>query len=278
LCKQYGGTLLLSTPTFLRGYLRRCEPDELGSLEVIVTGAEKLPKDVADKFEERFGVRPVEGYGTTELSPLASVNIPPSRSAGIVTDCKEGTVGQPVPGVSAKVVDLDSGEELGANAAGMLMITGPNVMKGYIGREDLTAEVIKDGWYVTGDVAVIDDEGFIQITGRESRFSKIGGEMVPHILIEEVLNELLSAEGELVAAVTAVTDAKKGERLIVLHTPIDRPIDELRKGLSGRGLPNLYIPSADSFQQVESLPVLGTGKLDLKGIKQLAMEKFSSEL
>jgi acyl-[acyl-carrier-protein]-phospholipid O-acyltransferase/long-chain-fatty-acid--[acyl-carrier-protein] ligase len=159
----------------------------------------------------------------------------------------------------------------------MLMITGPNVMKGYLGCEDLTAEVIQDGWYVTGDVAIIDEEGFIKITGRESRFSKIGGEMVPHILIEEVLNELLSAEGELLAAVAAVPDAKKGERLIVLHTQIDRSIEELRKGLSDRGLPNLFIPSTDSFHQVESLPVLGTGKLDLKGIKQLAMEKFGSE-
>ncbi len=277
LCKEHRGTLLLSTPTFLRGYLRRCEPDDLNSLEVLVTGAEKLPKDVADKFEERFGVRPVEGYGTTELSPLASVNIPPSRSAGIVTDSKEGTVGQPVPGVGAKIIDLETGEELGANAAGMLLITGPNVMKGYLGREDLTAEVIKDGWYVTGDVAMIDDEGFIKITGRESRFSKIGGEMVPHIQIEELLNELLNAQEELIAAVTAVPDAKKGERLIVLHTQLNQSVDDLRKGLSERGLPNLYIPAADSFHQVESLPVLGTGKLDLKGIKQVALEKFASD-
>ncbi|MEO8498002.1 MAG: AMP-binding protein, partial [Planctomycetota bacterium] len=238
LCKEHRGTLLLSTPTFLRGYLRRCEPDELKSLEVLVTGAEKLPKDVADKFEERFGVRPVEGYGTTELSPLVSVNVPPTRSAGIVTDRKEGTVGQPVPGVSAKIVDLDSGEELGANSPGMLLVTGPNVMKGYLGREDLTAEVIKDGWYVTGDVAIIDDDGFIKITGRESRFSKIGGEMVPHIKIEEDLNELLNAEDELLAAVTAVPDEKKGERLIVIHTKIDKSVDELRKGLADRGLPN----------------------------------------
>ncbi|MCA9119063.1 MAG: MFS transporter [Planctomycetaceae bacterium] len=276
LCKQHGGTLLLSTPTFLRGYLRRCEPDELKSLEVIVTGAEKLPKDVADKFEQRFGVRPVEGYGTTELSPLVSVNVPPSRSTGIVTDCKEGTVGQPVPGVSAKIVDLDSGEELGANTPGMLMITGPNVMKGYLGREDLTADVIKDGWYVTGDVAVIDDDGFIKITGRESRFSKIGGEMVPHIKIEEELNELLNADEQLLAAVTAVPDAKKGERLIVIHTTLNLSVDELRKGLSERGLPNIFIPGGDSFLEVESLPVLGTGKLDLKAVKQLAIEKFAA--
>ncbi|MBP89220.1 MAG: acyl-[ACP]--phospholipid O-acyltransferase [Planctomycetaceae bacterium] len=276
LCKKHGGTLLLTTPTFLRSYIRRCEKEDLETLQVVVAGAEKLPSDLCDKFEEKFGVRPVEGYGATELSPLVSVNIPPSRSAGVVTDCKEGTVGQPVPGVSAKVVDLDTNEELGANEPGMLMITGPNVMKGYLGREDLTVEVIKDGWYVTGDVALIDDEGFVQITGRESRFSKIGGEMVPHILIEEALNKLLDTE-ELKVAVTAVPDAKKGERLIVIRTKLDKTIDDLRKGLSAAGLPNIFIPSADSFHEVDELPVLGTGKLDLKGIKQLAMDVFAKD-
>lgn len=274
LTKKYGGTLLLTTPTFLRSYIRRCDKDELESLEVVVAGAEKLPSDLCDKFEEKFGVRPVEGYGATELSPLVSVNIPPSRSAGVVTDCKEGTVGQPVPGVSGKIVDLDSGEELGANEPGMLMITGPNVMKGYLGRDDLTTEVIQDGWYVTGDIAMIDDEGFIKITGRESRFSKIGGEMVPHIQIEDTLGKIIDSE-DLKAAVTAVPDAKKGERLIVIHTELDAAVDELRKSLSDAGLPNIYIPSADSFYEVDELPVLGSGKLDLKGIKQLAMEIFT---
>lgn len=273
LTQKHRGTLLLTTPTFLRSYIRRCDKEEFQSLEVVVAGAEKLPTDLCDRFEEKFGVRPVEGYGATELSPLVSVNIPPSRSAGIVTDCKEGTVGQPVPGVSVKVVDLDSNVELGANESGMLMVTGPNVMKGYLGREDLTAEVIKDGWYVTGDVALIDDEGFIKITGRESRFSKIGGEMVPHIQIEDTLNELLDTE-ELKAAVTSVPDVKKGERLIVIHTTLDKTIDELRKGLSDAGLPNIFIPSADSFHEVDELPVLGSGKLDLKGVKQIATDAF----
>ncbi|MBI2478200.1 MAG: acyl-[ACP]--phospholipid O-acyltransferase, partial [Planctomycetia bacterium] len=106
---------------------------------------------------------------------------------------------------------------------------------------------------------------------------KIGGEMVPHIQIEETLNEILNAQEQLIAAVTAVPDAKKGERLIVLHTQLTQSVDDLRKGLSERGLPNIYIPAADSFCQVESLPVLGTGKLDLKGIKQVALEKFGAE-
>ncbi len=140
---------------------------------------------------------------------------------------------------------------------------------------ELTAEVMRDGWYVTGDVAAIDEDGFIRITGRESRFSKIGGEMVPHIRIEEELANLIGrAEDGFKAAVTAVADPRKGERLIVLHTKIDQTPDELCKGLNDAGLPNLFIPSPDSFLEVDDLPILGTGKLDLKRIRELAREKY----
>ncbi|MCA9202508.1 MAG: MFS transporter [Planctomycetales bacterium] len=277
LCEKRKGTLLLATPTFLRTYLRRATPEQFQTLEVVVAGAEKLPRELSDAFEEKFGVRPVEGYGATELSPLVSVNVPPSRSAKTSDiDLKEGTVGRPVPGVSAKVTDLDTGETLGADQPGMLWITGPNVMKGYLGREDLTTEVVKDGWYMTGDIAKIDTDGFITITGRESRFSKIGGEMIPHIKIEETLTKLIAASEEegLKAVVTAVPDAKKGERLVVIHTSLDQSPQQLCEGLSREGLPNLFIPSADSFHQVDELPLLGSGKLDLKHLKQIALERF----
>ncbi len=277
LCKNHGGTVLVVTPTFLRTYIRRCSQDELASLDVVVTGAEKLPREIADAFEEKFGTRPIEGYGTTELSPLVSVNIPPSRSMDDAqVGCREGTVGRPAPGISAKITDLDTGDELSTGQPGMLWIKGPNVMKGYLGRKDLTAEVIKDGWYMTGDVALLDEDGFIQITGRQSRFSKIGGEMVPHINVEEALAKAigLDDEGGIRVAVTAVPDEKKGERLIVLHTEIDKTPAELRKALANEGMPNIYIPSEDSFHQVDEVPVLGTGKLDLRGIKKAAMNAF----
>jgi acyl-[acyl-carrier-protein]-phospholipid O-acyltransferase/long-chain-fatty-acid--[acyl-carrier-protein] ligase len=280
LCQKFHGTVMLSTPTFLRGFLRRCDPELFETLDVVVTGAEKLPVDLAEAFEERFGTMPVEGYGATETSPLVSVNVPPSRAPDGSMGLREGSVGRPVPGVVVKVTDLESDEELGVDESGMLWVKGPNVMKGYYGNEETTSEVLIDGWYRTGDVAKIDKDGFIYITGRISRFSKIGGEMVPHIQIEEAINEILDASDEdgLLAAVTAVPHARKGERLIVLHLPFDKPIDELRAALtSEHGLPNLFIPSTDSFLQVEELPMLGTGKLDLKGLQQMALEHFEED-
>lgn len=274
LAEQNQATVILGTPTFLRSYLRRCTPAEFASLEVVVAGAEKMPIDLAEAFEQKFGVRPVEGYGATELSPLVSVNVPPSRSRAAGTDSKEGTIGRPVPGVTAKIVDPDTFEELPVGGQGMLLIKGPNVMLGYLNQPEKTAEVIRDGWYITGDIATLDRDGFITITGRQSRFSKIGGEMVPHIRVEEELYKIVGYDEEkLTLAVTSVADQRKGERLIVLYTELPMSIDELCSQLQKSGLPNLWIPSPDSFCEVDEIPVLGTGKLDLRQLQQTAHEK-----
>ncbi|MCE9605393.1 MAG: MFS transporter [Planctomycetia bacterium] len=276
LCRTHKVTILLATPTFLRSYLRRCPKEDLATVDVVVAGAEKLPVDLCDAFEKQFGVRPSEGYGCTELSPLVSVNVPASRAPKQdQAVAKEGTVGRAVPGVIAKITDLDTGEELPADKPGMLWIKGPNVMLGYLHQPDKTAQVIRDGWYMTGDVALLDRDGFIKITGRESRFSKIAGEMVPHIKIEETLATIIkSGEDETSYVVTAVPDDKRGERIVVVHTKLEQTPDAIVKALQTSGLPNLWIPSADSFIEVEKIPVLGTGKLDLRGIKTVALEKF----
>jgi acyl-[acyl-carrier-protein]-phospholipid O-acyltransferase/long-chain-fatty-acid--[acyl-carrier-protein] ligase len=278
LARMRGASLLLATPTFLRTYLRRCEPEELSSLEVVVAGAEKLPISLCDAFEKKFGIRPVEGYGTTELSPLVSVNVPPSRSKSATIDMKEGTVGRPVPSVSAKIVDPESFKDLPLETPGMLLVKGPNVMKGYLGQPEETAKVMHDGWYITGDIALIDTDGFIHITGRQSRFSKIGGEMVPHILIEEAIQKILGVEeGQLNVVVTSVPDERKGERIVVVHTPLSMSAQEICDRLGKIGIPNLWIPSADSFLEIESIPVLGSGKTDLKAISDLAKSHFNRD-
>jgi len=159
----------------------------------------------------------------------------------------------------------------------MLLVKGPNVMKGYLGQPEKTAEVIRDGWYVTGDIAEIDEGGFIRITGRESRFSKIGGEMVPHIRVEEALGKILQLDEEKISlAVTAVPNPRKGERLVILHTGLPKPPDQICRELAAAGLPPLWVPSPDSFCQVDEIPLLGTGKLDLRRLKELAAKVSSA--
>ena len=276
LCRKHGATIMVTTPTFVRSYLRRCEREDFATLDVVFAGAEKLTSELADAFEERFGVRPVEGYGATELSPVVAGNCPPSRAVSQArAGVKEGTIGRPLPSVIVKIVDLESGADLGPNREGMLWVSGPGVMKGYYGRPELTAEVLRDGWYVTGDVATIDEEGFIRITGRISRFSKLAGEMVPHVRVEEAIREILGyEEDELKVAVMAVPDPKKGERLVVLYTELGQRPEQICRALAGR-LPPLWVPSPDSFCQVEAIPVLGTGKLDLSRLKELALAEVA---
>ena len=151
----------------------------------------------------------------------------------------------------------------------MLITRGPNVMRGYLDRDDLTAEVLRDGWYITGDIAAVDESGFLTITDRLSRFSKIGGEMVPHGRVEEALQEAAGSDIQ-VFAVTAVPDEKRAERLAVLHTIEESRIPETLERLSEAGLPNLFMPRLDQFVKVDALPILGTGKLDLREIKRVA--------
>jgi acyl-[acyl-carrier-protein]-phospholipid O-acyltransferase/long-chain-fatty-acid--[acyl-carrier-protein] ligase len=273
LCRKYRCTILLTTPTFLRLYLKRSQPEDFATLRVLMCGAEKLPTALAKDFRQKFGVQPLEGYGCTELSPVAAANVP-DWQAGSVRQIgnKAGTIGQPIPGVAARVVQPETFAPVPAGTEGLLLIYGANVMQGYLGRPEETRDVIRDGWYVTGDIAKFDEEGFITLTDRLSRFSKIGGEMVPHQKIEDELHDILKTS-ERICVVTAVPDERRGERLIVLHTALNG-VDEqqLAQQLGSRGLPNLWLPSPRDFFLVPELPVLGTGKVDLKRVKELAEE------
>ncbi|HEV2340229.1 MAG TPA: acyl-[ACP]--phospholipid O-acyltransferase [Candidatus Acidoferrales bacterium] len=272
LVRKYKVTFLLATPTFLQAYIRRCQPEDFGSLQFVLVGAEKLPERVALAFEDRFGIRPLEGYGCTECSPAVTVNTHDYRAAGFrQVGGKRGKIGHPLPGISVRIEDAETGAALGTDAPGLLLVRGPNIMQGYLGRPDKTGEVLRDGWYVTGDIAAIDEDGFLTITDRLSRFSKIGGEMVPHVKIEEKLHELAGAT-ETTFLVTGIPDSLKGEKLIVLHRLKEEQLKEVLARLGESGLPNLWIPRAAQFFRIEEFPYLGTGKLDLRAARALALQ------
>ena len=273
LVRDYQVTFLLATPTFLQAYTRRCLPEDFGSLQFVVVGAEKLPEPLALAFEDRFGIRPLEGYGCTECSPVVAVNTRDFRAPGFrQVGSKRGRMGHPLPGVSVRIIDPDTQERREVGTPGLLLVRGPNVMLGYLGKPEKTAEVLQNGWYTTGDIAAQDEDGFLTITDRLSRFSKIGGEMVPHIRIEEKLQELAES-AEKIFAVTGIPDGKKGERLVVLHTLAPDALKPVLEKLSSSGLPNLWIPRASQFFQIEELPHLGSGKLDLRRVHQVALER-----
>jgi acyl-[acyl-carrier-protein]-phospholipid O-acyltransferase/long-chain-fatty-acid--[acyl-carrier-protein] ligase len=241
-----------------------------------MAGAEKLSERLSLAFEDHFGIRPLEGYGTTECAPVIAVGALDFRAPGFFqAGSRRGFVGHPVPGVVVRIVDPDSFEPLPPETPGMLLVKGSNVMRGYLGRDDLTAQVLRDGWYITGDIALMNEDGFIKITDRLSRFSKIGGEMVPHGRVEDALQEAAEADGQ-VFAVTAIPDERKGERLAVLHTLDEEAIPSILDKLASSGLPNLFIPRREGFVKVTELPMLGTGKLDLREIKRIAAETLAS--
>lgn len=272
LCRKHRVTILLAAPTFMRSYLERNEPEQFASVRKLVLGSEKLKPTLAQAIRDRLGIEPLEGYGCSELSPAVAVNVPELALADgrRMPANRPGSVGIPLAGTLIATCDPDTGEPLPAGATGLIWVKGPQVMAGYLGRPDLTAEVIRDGWYCTGDLGHQDEDGFLHIGDRLSRFSKIGGEMVAHAAVEGALMAATGAD-ELGLAVTAVPDERRGERLIVIHTSLD-PKAAVR-ALGASGIPKLWIPGADDFVQVEALPLLGTGKLDLTALRRLALAR-----
>ncbi len=272
LCQRWKCSIVLGTATFVRFYLRRCVPEHFQSSRLFICGAEKLPVSLALEFQAKFGVLPLEGYGCTELSPVVSANLIDVTVAGVKQFANApGTVGQPIPGVVAKAFHPDTQAPLPVGTEGLLCVKGSNAMLGYWQQPEKTQASFIGKWYITGDMGHIEPEGFIRITGRLSRFAKIAGEMVPLEKIEEELHDTLATAGERVLAVAAVADNKRGERLIVLHLiEAGARLKGAFESLRTKGLPNLWIPDLRDCFAVEALPVLGSGKLDLRGVQELA--------
>ncbi len=273
LIERYKVTLFCTTPTFLRGYLRKVEPAQLSSIEFLVTGAEKLPSELAVAFKERFGIEVLQGYGLTETSPVAAVNLPepkPSRPGDSVQPSnRAGSVGKLAPGMAAEIRDPETDAKLNLHETGMLWLRGPNIFEGYLDDPKRTADVLIDRWFKTGDLARFDEDGFCFIEGRLSRFSKIGGEMVPHETVESKIGEVLNLpKDERVIAIASIPDEAKGEALVLLAAQ-DLDAADLRKKLAAAGVPNLWIPRI--VKRVDAIPILASGKLDLQRCKELAL-------
>jgi acyl-[acyl-carrier-protein]-phospholipid O-acyltransferase/long-chain-fatty-acid--[acyl-carrier-protein] ligase len=270
--------IFLSTPTFLRGYMKRIDPAQFASLKLVVTGAEKLPQSLANAFEEKFGIRPQEGYGLTETSPATNVNLPdplPQRDSIALPSSRNGSVGQMLPGLAIKISDPVTDQEIPINRQGIIWFKGPNVFSGYLGAPQKSAEVLTpDGWFRTGDVGRVDDDGFLYIEGRISRFSKIAGEMVPHETVEAAINKVLGldSEAERRIAVVGVPDEQKGEAILLLSTiagpALEQECIDLRYKLLDEGLSSLWCPKR--IIPVTEIPVLASGKLDIKSCETLA--------
>jgi len=269
--------ILLATPTFLRGYMKRIDPAQLASLQMVVTGAEKLPRSLATAFEEKFHILPQEGYGLTETSPATNFNLPAppaEREAALIPSSRPGSVGQLLPGLAIRLSDPVTDKLVPLDRQGIIWFKGANVFGGYLGKPEATARVIKEGWFRTGDVGRMDADGFLYIEGRISRFSKIAGEMVPHERVEAAINKVLGLDGETERkiAVVGVPDDQKGEAIVLLSTihgpALEQQCIDLRYRLLDEGLPSLWCPRA--ILQVEEIPMLASGKLDIKACEALA--------
>lgn len=263
--KQHQLSILLATPTFMQSYLRRCAPEQFDSVRLAIVGAEKLRSDIADKFSEIMNgrIKLVEGYGCTELAPIVSINVGSSILELGKDIGRPGSIGAAMPGLCVKIVDPVTGVELPPDTDGLMLVKGPNVMQGYLDDPVQTARVLDHGWYDTGDIARMDIDGYITISGRLSRFSKIAGEMVPHEMLECIMNELSGSE-ERCIAVSGIPDPVKGEALVVLHTAsLKLTPEQMNAQLRERCIPNLWIPRPQNYWLVDKLPILASGKLDL---------------
>ena len=274
--KADSATILIGTPTFLKPYMKHIEPEQLASLKYVVAGAEKTPEGFADAWEARFGSLYLEGYGLTETSPVVSVNTPSIPDGvnypGSSTEgSRRGSVGRMLPGHAARILDPNTMKDIEVTKVGLLILKGPNIFRAYLGEPKRTAEVKQGEWFITGDLARFDEDGFLFIEGRLSRFSKIAGEMVPHGTVEDALIKAynLFDEEQPMIAVAGRPDKAKGEALVLLAT-MDLEFEDVREKLNGAGLANLWIPK--EIKRVEVIPTLATGKLDLRQIQVLASE------
>jgi len=267
-------TFLIGTPTLYRPFFKKVEPELLKTLKFAVAGAEKTPDGFAQMWEKTFGSRFVIGYGLTEASPVVCADIIPAQKG--IPSLFDGAAGTLFPGMQARIVDDATGEILPPTHLGILQLRGPNLFHGYLDDVEANNRVFDGEWFHTGDLARFDEDGYLYIEGRISRFSKIGGEMVPHGTVEQAVVQAFRLEDSEVpiVAITGARDNTKGESL-VLFTAIDIDSQTLRERLIAQGIPNLWIPRR--IRRVEQIPTLASGKLDLRMLRTIAQQSVDAE-
>jgi len=272
---KYQATFIVGTSTFFQNYARSIDAEDFKSLVYVVAGAEKLRPSVEEEFKQKFGLEIFEGYGCTELSPVVSVNLPDvvSSEGWVQVGSKTGTVGTALPGVATKVVDPETMEDLPLGEPGMLLVKSVGSMIGYLNEPEMTRDAFLDSWYITGDIAKMDDGGFLTIVDRLSRFSKIAGEMVPHLAIEDKVNEIL---GGVHSTVISLSSNRRGESLVVLFEHDSITEKQLWEELKLSGLPKLWLPKPDAVFKITEIPVLANGKVNLRAAKDIAVARVAA--
>ncbi len=255
IAREEAPTIMVGTPSFFWGYLKKSEPGDFKSLRVMVAGADKCPDALREGYQKKHGVTLLEGYGATETSPVVSVNSHENN--------RPGSIGKVIPGVQVRIENLESGKECKAGEVGKILVKGDLVMKGYLGAPELTAEAIVDGWYNTGDMGYLDKDGYLWHSGRFKRFVKIGGEMVSLVKVENVMEQHLP-EG-VSCCIVEIPDEIKGATIVAAVTRDINKIAILRK--MGQELPNIALPR--QFFVIEELPMMGTGKIDFRSVTEL---------
>ncbi|HJE03081.1 MAG TPA: AMP-binding protein, partial [Aliarcobacter thereius] len=272
---KHKATFMCGTSTFFRLYTRnkKIHPLMFDSLRIVIAGAEKLRDDVRFEFKKRFGKDILEGYGTTETSPVACCNLPDkiSETFDVQIGQKIGTVGMAIPGTDIKIVDPDNFKELNVDEEGMILISGIQVMKGYLNDEEKTKSVLKTikgrTYYITGDKGKLDSDGFLTIVDRYSRFAKIAGEMISLGLVEEKISTIIDDSNIDIMALST-EDEKKGEKIILLITNVNEEfIKELKEKIIRDFDNKLAIP--ETIKIIEDIPKLGSGKRDYESAKSL---------
>ncbi|HDR67962.1 MAG TPA: bifunctional acyl-ACP--phospholipid O-acyltransferase/long-chain-fatty-acid--ACP ligase [Bacteroidaceae bacterium] len=254
-------TLMVGTPSFFWGYLQKSEPGDFKSLRILVVGADKCPDALREGFKKKHGVTLLEGYGTTETSPVISTNSPDFN--------RPGSIGKPIPNVEVRIENVETGEACKPGETGKILVKGDLVMKGYLGDPEQTAEAIVDGWYNTGDMGYLDEDGYLWHSGRFKRFVKIGGEMVSLVRVENTLEKFLP-EG-ILCCVVEIPDEVKGASIVAAVTrEIDR--NDILKKIAGE-LPNIALPK--QFLVIEDLPMMSSGKIDFRTVSRIVNDMFN---